>query len=128
MEEIIKETVVTKGDVITSNPAKAKATDTQTTEYVIYFMLGALEILLAFRMFFKLAGASTSSSFVRFVYGLSGAFIMPFEGIFRRGFTQGLETTAVLEPAVVVGLAVYAVLAWGLVKLLGIWSGEVQTD
>ncbi len=128
MEEIIKETVVTKAGVVNNNPTKIKATDTQTTEYVIYFLFGMLEIILAFRMIFKLAGASMSSGFVRFVYGLSGIFIMPFEGIFRRGFTQGLETTSVLEPSAIVALLVYMVLAWGLVKLLGILSGEVQTD
>jgi len=128
MEEIIKKTVVVKGGTVVSNPTKIKATDTQTTEYVIYFLFGMLEIILAFRMIFKLAGASTASAFVRFVYGLSGVFIMPFEGIFRRGFTQGIETTSVLEPSTIVALLVYMVLAWGLVKLLGILSGEVQTD
>lgn len=51
---------------------------------------------------------------------------MPFEGIFRQGFTQGIETTSVLEPATLVAIVVYAVLAWGIIKLIRVLSGEKQ--
>lgn len=128
MEEIIKETVVTKGVLVGNNPSNSKATDTQTAEYIIYFLFGVLEAFLTFRILFKVAGASLSSSFVRFVYGLSGVFIMPFEGIFRRGFSQGIETTSILEPSALVALLFYALLSWGVVKLVRIMSGEVQVD
>jgi len=63
---------------------------------------------------------------VGLIYGLTGIFILPFEGIFRKGFAQGVETTSVLEPATLVALIVYAVLALGIVKLLRIISGERQ--
>ncbi|MCX6706357.1 MAG: hypothetical protein NTV24_04650, partial [Candidatus Woesebacteria bacterium] len=59
---------------------------------------------------------------------LTGIFILPFEGIFRRGFSQGIETTSVLEPSTLVALIVYAVLAWGIVKLLRVLSGKVQKE
>ena len=121
MAEIVKETVTT------ATPVKSAATSSQTVEYVVYFFFGALEILLAFRLVLKLMGASMSSAFVGLIYGLSGVFILPFEGIFRSGFTQGLETTSVLEPATLVAIIVYAVLAWGIVKLVRILSGEQQT-
>ncbi|OGM11534.1 hypothetical protein A2Z22_00580 [Candidatus Woesebacteria bacterium RBG_16_34_12] len=96
-------------------------------EYLIYFFFGALEILLAFRLILKLMGASVASGFVRLIYGLTGIFILPFEGIFRRGTAQGIETTSVLEPSTLVALIVYAVLAWGIVKLVRIFSGEQQS-
>lgn len=54
--------------------------------------------------------------------------MLPFEGIFRRGFTHGLETTSVIEPSVAVALIVYAILAWGIVKLMRIFSGEKQVN
>ncbi|OGD10605.1 hypothetical protein A2397_01210 [Candidatus Amesbacteria bacterium RIFOXYB1_FULL_44_23] len=95
-------------------------------EYLIYFLLGTLEILLGFRLVLKLTGASVASAFVGLIYGLTGIFILPFEGIFRKGFAQGVETTSVLEPATLVALIVYAVLALGIVKLLRIISGERQ--
>jgi hypothetical protein len=129
MAEIIKETTTTQ-DANTSPVVKApiekEATGSQTVEYLVYFLFGALEILLAFRLVLKLMGASLSSTFVGSIYGLSGIFIAPFEGIFRRGFTQGIETTSVLEPATLVAIIVYAVVAWGIVKLVRIFSGEKQ--
>lgn len=107
---------------------KIEASKTQKTEYLIYYAFGALEILLAFRMILKLMGASTASGFVRIMYSLTSIFILPFEGIFRRGFAQGVETTSVLEPATLVALIVYAVVAWGIVKLVRISSGEQQPE
>ncbi|OGM08724.1 hypothetical protein A2159_02380 [Candidatus Woesebacteria bacterium RBG_13_34_9] len=104
------------------------ATSSQTIEYLIYFFFGALEILLAFRLVLKLMGASIASGFVGLVYGLTGIFILPFEGIFRRGTAQGIETTSVLEPSTLVAIIVYAVLAWGIVKLVRIFSGEKQSN
>jgi len=134
MAEISKQTVTTQGNSIdpvvnttTKNTSvKSTATSSQTVEYLIYFFFGVVEILLAFRLILKLAGANIASAFVGLIYGLTGIFILPFEGIFRRGFAQGVETTSVLEPSTLIALIVYAVLAWGVVKLLRILSGEKQ--
>jgi hypothetical protein len=121
MQESVKET-------ITRTPGRRKATSSQTVEYLVYFFFGTLEILLAFRLALKLAGASLSSAFVGLIYGITGIFILPFEGIFRRGFAQGVETTAVLEPSTLVAIIVYGVLAWGIVKLVRVLSGEQQEE
>lgn len=131
MAEILKETVITQNEgpkAAVTTETKRVATSSQTTEYLIYFFFGALEILLAFRLVLKLTGASISSAFVGLIYGLTGIFILPFEGIFRRGFAQGLETTSVLEPSALVAIIVYVVLAWGIVKLIRIFSGEQQVS
>ncbi|OGM55839.1 hypothetical protein A3E46_00075 [Candidatus Woesebacteria bacterium RIFCSPHIGHO2_12_FULL_46_16] len=105
---------------------KKGATSFQTVEYLVYFFFGALEILLAFRLVLKLTGASMASAFVGLIYGLTGIFILPFEGIFRRGFAQGIETTSVLEPSTLVAIIVYGFLAWGIIKLLRILSGKQE--
>lgn len=132
MVEITKETVTTQDNqedntkTVMTNPVTAKATNSQTVEYLVYFFFGVLEVLLTFRLVLKLMGASLASAFVGLIYGLTGIFILPFEGIFRRGFTQGIETASVLEPSTLVALIVYAVLAWGTVKLLRVLSGEQQ--
>lgn len=129
MTEIIKETITAPGaksEPVVVAPVKMEATQSQTIEYLVYFFFGALEILLAFRLILKLTGASLASAFVGLIYGLTGIFILPFEGIFRRAFTQGVETTSVLEPSALVAILVYAVLAWGIVKLVRISSGEKQ--
>ena len=129
MAEIIKRSVTTQGTV--SSPSvktetKREATGSQTVEYIAYFLLGTLENILAFRLVLKLLGASTVSGFVNFIYGLTGIFIMPFEGIFHRGVTQGIETASVFEPSTFVAMIVYAVVVWGIVKLIRISSGEEQ--
>ena len=134
MAEISKETITTQGNNInpvvnttTKNTSvKSTVTNSQTVEYLFYFFFGALEILLTFRLVLKLTGASVSSAFVGLIYGLSGIFVLPFEGIFRRGFAQGLETTSILEPSTLVAIIVYAVLALGAVRLLRILTGERQ--
>jgi hypothetical protein len=133
MTEIIKETVTTEGNndntvvkPVVVAPAKVLATNSQTIEYLVYFFFGALEILLAFRLILKLMGANILSAFVAFIYGITGLFILPFEGIFHRVVAQGVETASVLEPSTLVAIIVYAVLAWGIIKLIRIFSGEKQ--
>ena len=129
MTTITKETVTSdneSADVVVNAPVKRQATDRETYEYLVYYIFGALEILLAFRLVLKIAGASMASAFVRLIYGISRFFVMPFEGIFRRFSSQGLETTSVLEPSTLVAIIVYAILAVGIVKLIRISSGEEQ--
>ena len=129
MTTITKETVTSdneSADVVVNAPVKRQATDRETYEYLVYYIFGALEILLAFRLVLKIAGASMASAFVRLIYGISRFFVMPFEGIFRRFSSQGLETTSVLEPSTIVAIIVYAILAVGIVKLIRISSGEEQ--
>lgn len=129
MTEIVKETITTqedKANIVTVTPVKVEATRYEKREYLIYYFFGTLEILLAFRLVLKLMGASISSAFVRLIYGLTGIFILPFEGIFRRGLSQGIETTSILEPSTFVAIIVYALIAWGIVKLVQISSGEQQ--
>lgn len=129
MAEIVKETTTTQHEgpkAAVTTETKSIATSSQTFEYLVYFFFGTLEILLTFRLVLKLTGASIASAFVGLIYGVTGVFILPFEGIFRRGYAQGVETTSILEPSTLVAVIVYAVLAWGIVKLIRIFSGEKQ--
>ena len=129
MAEIIKETVVAQQ----SGPRADRVTETKhvasgahTTQQLIYFVFGLLEVLLVFRLILKLAGANTASAFVRFIYGLTALFIAPFEGIFRRGVAQGIETTSVFEPSVLLAIVVYALFAWGITMLVQILSRDKE--
>lgn len=129
MTEIIKESVTNENEGQTAavtTEVKREASGSQTIEYIIYFIFGSLDILLASRFILKLTGASTSSSFVNLIYDVSRIFILPFEGIFDQGSTQVMETTSVFEPATLVAIVVYGILAWGIVRLIRIFSGETQ--
>lgn len=136
MAELIKETVTSQG----SNQSPAVSTQThetartvtvsssQTIEYLVYFFFGTLDVFLAFRLILKLTGANVGSAFVGLIYGLTGIFVMPFEGIFNKGYAPGLVQTSVLEPATIVAILVYGLLAWGIVSLLRIVSGKKQSE
>lgn len=131
MTTIIEETVTSPNDssnVVLTTPVKSGATNSETNEYLVYYFFGALETLLLFRLILKIAGASLNSWFVSIIYTLSRFFVMPFEGMFRKVTTQGVETTSVFEPATVVAIVVYAIVAYGIVKLIRISSGEKQIE
>ncbi len=89
-----------------------------TARRVVYYILGILEVLFAFRLVFKLLGANPNSGFVSFIYSITQVFLVPFNAIFRSATTQGIEAKAVLEPSTIIAMIVYAVIAWGIVKLL----------
>lgn len=92
----------------------------QSSKRIVYYILGVVEVLLAFRLVFKLLGANPASAFVSGIYTISGIFLSPFTGIFRTASTRGVETQAILEPATLVAMIVYAVIGWGIVKLIEI--------
>lgn len=89
-----------------------------TARRVVYYILGILEILLAFRLIFKILGVNPGSGFVSFIYSITELFMAPFTAIFRSAATDGIETKAVLEPSTIIAMIVYALIAWGIVKLI----------
>lgn len=87
---------------------------------ILYYLLGVAEILLLFRFFLKLFGANPLSGFAAFIYRVTNPLVAPFLGIFRRAATEGIETTAILEPATLIAMAVYAVAVWIVARLITI--------
>ncbi len=130
MPDVTKETITTSenNSVPEKEPSKRDATSYQTAGYLVYFVFGLLDVLLAFRFVFKLLGANPSTGFVDFIYNLSAVFVAPFAGIFNTSLAKGDVTTSIFEPATLVALIVYAVLAWGIVALIRVISGRQQTE
>jgi len=89
---------------------------------VVYYILGILEVVLAFRFIFKILGANSESTFVSIIYNISGALLAPFSGIFRTSVTKGIENKSVLEPATIIAMIVCALIAYGVVKLIKIYE------
>ena len=94
---------------------------------IIYYVLGFLEVLLAFRLVFKVLGANPGSGFVSFIYSITQIFLVPFTAIFRSAVAQGIETKAVLEPGTIIAMVIYALIAWGIVKLMVAISGRKES-
>jgi hypothetical protein len=96
-------------------------TDSKTTaKNIVWYLLGLIEILLAFRFVLKLLGANPASGFVNFIYSISGILTAPFDSIFGTTTNPTGNTQSVFEPSILVAAIVYAVIAWGIAKLVTI--------
>ncbi len=98
----------------------------QTLSYLIYFIFGVMNVVLGFRFVFKLLGANPASGFVDFIYSLSAALVAPFTGIFNTSLAKGDVVTSVFEPATLVAIVIYSLVAWGIVTLIRLVSGKQQ--
>jgi YGGT family len=83
---------------------------------VVGLIVGVVDVLIAGRFVLKLLGASTQSSFVSFIYGVTAPLVGPFHGI----FANSGAANNVFEPAALVAIAVYALIGWGAVVLIRI--------
>ena len=91
-----------------------------TASNFIWYILGVIEVLLGFRFVLKLLGANPNSGFVDFIYSVTGILTAPFDNIFGVTSTKSGDVRSVFEPSILVAAAVYALIAWGIVKLLNI--------
>ena len=82
----------------------------------VWFAACVIDVILGLRFLLKLFGASPQSEFVSLVYLLSAPLVAPFRGI----FPNAGRGVFVLEPAALVALAIYPLLAGGVVGLIRI--------
>ena len=81
---------------------------------IVAYVFGAIDLLLAMRFVLLLLGANRASGFVQFIYSFSAIFMAPFTAIFKTQRAAG----ATLEWSVIVAIAVYALVGWGIVALV----------
>lgn len=94
------------------------------TRNIVYYILGIIEVLLAFRLIFRSLGASTRNGLVALLYTITKVLISPFSGIFNIINPIGAWQFAI-EPATIIAMVVYALLAYGLVKLVKVTAVSV---
>jgi YggT family protein len=82
---------------------------------IVYFLFGALELLLAARVLLHLLGANADNGFANFIYAVSGPFVALFASLLHN---PALSTTAVLEVTTIIAMIVYAILAWLIGRLI----------
>lgn len=115
-QQVVRRTRVVNPEIAIDSPQKTYETKKAIfrSYQVIWYIVGVIEVLLAFRVVLKLLGANTYSGFTNFVYTLSNPFALPFAGIL--GTTTNSEM--VLEWSTLIAMAVYVVLAYGLCEFL----------
>lgn len=91
---------------------------------VVYYVFGVIEVLLAMRFALLLFGANAAAGFVQFVYSVSSIFLAPFAAIFKTQTAAG----ATFEWSVLVAIAVYALIAWGIVALVNAVSPRRSSE
>jgi len=84
--------------------------------WIVWLALGVVEALLILRVALKALGANPAAGFVQFVYDVSAPLIVPFRAIFPTLATA----RGVLELSALVAIVVYALIAWGIVRLFAI--------
>ena len=89
-------------------------------ENIVWYIVGTISILLAFRFILKLFGANRSSAFVDLIYSITDVLTAPFDSIFGVSRTTSGEVNSVFEPSIIVAGVVYALIGWGIVKMLNI--------
>lgn len=91
-----------------------------TTANVVWYIVGFILILLAFRFVMKLLGANPDSGFVNLIYAVTNVLTAPFDNIFGVTRATAGEVRSVFEPSILVAGAVYALIGWGIVKLINL--------
>ncbi len=95
------------------------AADSKTTAAnLVWYVVGFILVLLALRFVLKLLGANPESGFVNFIYAITNLLTAPFDNIFGVVRATAGEVRSVFEPSILVAAAVYALIGWGIVKLL----------
>lgn len=94
------------------------------TSRLVMYGFGVIEVLIALRFVLRMLGANPDTGFVKFIYGISGIFMAPFNSIFGTQSVSG----AVFEWSALVAIAVYALVAWGIVALIRAANPRVRSE
>lgn len=90
---------------------------------IIYFLTGALGMLLLLRMVLRLFGANPDNTFAEFIYNLSEPFYAPVANLFG---TPKFGNSQIFEINALVAIAAYAILGWLVGRL--VWLIGSRTE
>jgi hypothetical protein len=90
---------------------------------IVWYILGLIEVLLAFRFILKILGANPDAGFTSFIYGLTYIFAAPFLTVFRVSTVAG----RIMEWTTLLSMLVYWIVALGIIKIF-LMSKTVSTS
>ena len=89
---------------------------------IVWYALGVIEALLAFRFVLRAMNANAAAGFTSFIYSITAPFVAPFVAVFR-----SLRVAAsTIEWSTLLAMFVYWLVAWAIVKLF-VMSKPVST-
>ncbi len=80
---------------------------------IVWYILGLVEALLAFRFVLKLLAANPAAGFTKFIYGTTYVFAQPFLSVFKRTQVSG----SIFEWSTLLAMLVYWLIALAIIKL-----------
>ena len=80
---------------------------------VVWYVLGIIEAILAFRFVLRLLGANPYAGFSHFIYAISYPFAYPFLAVFRLSAVGG----SVFEWSTLLAMLVYWLIALAIIRL-----------
>jgi len=83
-------------------------------QQAIYLLFGVIEVLIAIRFLLRLFGADPTAPFSAMILGVTAPFVAPFVGVFPNTAASG----SVFEPASLLAIVIYALLAWLIAKVI----------
>ena len=125
VEKVSKVTTPANAEQVTEKEVRevSEAAPSRTTvaERIIWYIAGVLLVLLAFRFVLALLGANPANGFADFIYDTSHPFVAPFFSLFGYNLQYGVSR---FETFTLVAMAVYAIIAYGLAKLVTLGKSE----
>lgn len=113
----------TERDLLHTEEARLAAAQHQATVNraveIVYYIVGALLVLLLIRFFLRLSGANPDNTFAEFIYNFSDFFVSPFSTL----FISPTIGQSIIDVNLMVAMIVYAILGWLVGRLIRlVWS------
>jgi uncharacterized membrane protein YagU involved in acid resistance len=83
---------------------------------ILWLLFGIILGLIAVRVVLKMIGANPAAIFAQMIYGLTDVFLWPFTGLTNDPTVGAFQ----FELSSIIGMIVYALMAWGITKLVSI--------
>jgi hypothetical protein len=113
----MSENTVSEVRTTQNEPEREQRIFTFKITQLVWLLFGLLEALLALRFVLKLIAANPESPIAAMIYSFTSLFLLPFAGLTGTPSAGGM----VLEISTVIAMVIYALIAWGLVKLLTVF-------
>jgi uncharacterized protein YggT (Ycf19 family) len=88
----------------------------------IILLVGALEILLALRLFLRLSRANLDNTFAQFIFNLSDPFVAPFSTLFIS--PTNADATRIFDLNLIFAMVIYVLLGALGIALLNYFQGR----
>jgi len=108
---------------VVHNPAAEQRVFISRITQIIWLLFGFLEALIGIRIVLKLIGANPAAAFTQIIYAVTDIFLWPFAGITYNPAIGAMQ----LEISSIIGLIVYALIAWGLTRLIWVLFYHPET-